>query len=165
MDNLNSYRTRAVKAILQKLDSVDSSLQTWDYKLDDVAREVFNLPARPEGSKPYFGWLKLGSNYQKNCVLTKTITRNCKLEEVEATGKLPEYKADSGSSKKNNSGSYKTSPADKVTWLKKELVSSIKDGGYNEDMSLIDLVDQIVSESEDENTLAIYTDLLKATLN
>ena len=68
MDNLNSYRIRAVKAILQKLDSFDSDLQTWDYKLDDVAREVFNLPARPEGSKPYLGWLKLGSNYQKNCV-------------------------------------------------------------------------------------------------
>ena len=97
--------------------------------------------------------------------LTKTITRNCKLEEVEATGKLPEYKADSGSSKKNNSGGYKTSPADKLKWLKKELCDSIKDDGYNEDMSLIDLVDQIVSESEDDNTLAIYTDLLKATLN
>ena len=57
MDNLNNYRARTIKAILQKLDSLDGNLQTWDYQLDDLAREIFNLPDRPEASKPYLGWL------------------------------------------------------------------------------------------------------------
>ena len=57
MDNFQRYRLRTVQAILQKLDSLDGNLQTWDYKLDDLAREIFNLPDRPEGSKPYLGWL------------------------------------------------------------------------------------------------------------
>ena len=69
MDNLNSYRARTIKAILQKLDSLDGNLQTWDYKLDDLAREIFNLPDRPEASKPYLGWL--GESKQPSKPLSK----------------------------------------------------------------------------------------------
>ncbi len=66
MNNLNSYRTRTIKAILQKLDSLDSDLQIWDYKLDDLAREIFNLPARPKGSRPYLGWLGVTKSKQES---------------------------------------------------------------------------------------------------
>ncbi|MGK7937222.1 MAG: hypothetical protein AB4206_15765 [Xenococcaceae cyanobacterium] len=91
------------------------------------------------------------------------IERNCQLVETESTGNLPEYVASNGTSKKSG-GSYRISPSEKLTWLKKELVSAIKDAGYNQEMSLIDLTDQIVSESEDDNTLAIYVDFVKAIL-
>ncbi len=65
MDNLNSYRTRTIKAILQKLDSLDSDLKIWDYQLDDLAREIFNLSPRPKGNEPYVGWLSKPKNSNK----------------------------------------------------------------------------------------------------
>ena len=66
MDNFQQYRLRTVQAILQKLDSLDNNLQTWDYQLDDLAREIFNLPDRPTESKPYIGWLGVTKSQEES---------------------------------------------------------------------------------------------------
>ena len=96
--------------------------------------------------------------------LVSNIERNCQLVEVDSTGTLPEYVAPSGNGYKKN-GYSKVTPEDKTRWLKKELCSSIKDGGYNEEMSLVDLVEQLVKEVDSEDTLAIYTNLLQSILS
>ncbi len=94
--------------------------------------------------------------------LITQIKNNCKLELIESTGTLPEYKPYISTYKKN--GNFSLSPQDKLIWLKKELCSSITDKGYNEEMSLIDLTARIVSEAKNDNTLAIYVDLVKTML-
>ncbi|MDJ0692403.1 MAG: hypothetical protein QNJ41_28430 [Xenococcaceae cyanobacterium MO_188.B32] len=94
--------------------------------------------------------------------LLKTIDRNCHLEEVASSGKLPEYQANASYKKNGSYGSYKLSPADKVKWLKKELCDSVQEPGYNEEMSLADLTEQFIAErQENETFLALYFDLLK----
>lgn len=90
--------------------------------------------------------------------LIATINKNCHLAEVDETGKLPKYEANANS---NGRKSYGMSPGDKLIWLKKEMCESIKDSGCSEEMSLLDLSKQLVEESEDETSLAIYIDLLK----
>jgi len=56
-------------------------------------------------------------------------------------------------------------PADKTKWVKQELCQSVKEPGYNEEMSLADLTEQFVVEhQENETFLALYFDLLKAIL-
>lgn len=101
-------------------------------------------------------------------VVIDLINKNCQLIEIEPSGNLIPYEASkaNGGYKKNN-GNYnsKLSLEDKVKALKKELILSIKDDKCNEEMSLIDLVDQLVGESEDDNTLAVYVDLVKSCLN
>ncbi|MDJ0690441.1 MAG: hypothetical protein QNJ41_18270 [Xenococcaceae cyanobacterium MO_188.B32] len=93
-----------------------------------------------------------------------TIKRNCLLEEVAPSGNLPEYQATSSTYKKTN-GYNRLTPADKATWVKKELCQSVKESGYNEEMSLADLTEQFVVEhQENETFLALYFDLLKAIL-
>ncbi|MGK7951398.1 MAG: lysozyme [Xenococcaceae cyanobacterium] len=58
MNILRQYRLRTINAIARKIESTVSTDRTdWDYKLDDVAREILNLPARPKGDLPYVGWL------------------------------------------------------------------------------------------------------------
>lgn len=55
MTQLEQYRTRAVKLLLEKADKVVPMLI--DYHLDDFLRNLLNLPARPEGQPPYAGWM------------------------------------------------------------------------------------------------------------
>ena len=93
--------------------------------------------------------------------LIAQVTNNCKLELIKSTSNLPEYKPYTGY-KKNGSG--KLSPQDKLTWLKKEMCESISDQSYNTEMSLIDLTEKIVSEAKNDNTLAIYIDLLRTII-
>ncbi|MGK7949868.1 MAG: lysozyme [Xenococcaceae cyanobacterium] len=58
MDNLRQYRLRTINAIARKIKTIVSTDRTpWDYKLDDLAREILNLPARPKDDLPYVGWL------------------------------------------------------------------------------------------------------------
>ena len=58
MDILRQYRLRAINAIARKIETIVSTREiSWDYKLDDVAREILNLPARPKHDLPYVGWL------------------------------------------------------------------------------------------------------------
>ncbi|MGK7949886.1 MAG: lysozyme [Xenococcaceae cyanobacterium] len=58
MDILRQYRLRTINAIAKAIETIVSTSEvSWDYKLDDVAREILNLPARPKGDLPYIGWL------------------------------------------------------------------------------------------------------------
>ena len=96
--------------------------------------------------------------------VVNTLTRNCHLIEAKSSGKLPEYQPPTSSYKKTN-GVSKLTPADKTKWVKQELCRSVKESGYNEEMSLADLTAQFVTEhQENEAFLAIYFDLLKAIL-
>ena len=94
--------------------------------------------------------------------LITQMANNCKLELIDSTGTLPEYKPYTSTYQKN--GNFGLSPQEKLIWLKKELCNSITDKGYNESMSLIDLTDRIVSEAKNDNTLAIYVDFIKTML-
>ena len=53
------YRLRAIDAIKRKFQSLKSNqeVQTWDYQLDDLAREILSLPPKPQDALPYVGWL------------------------------------------------------------------------------------------------------------
>ena len=58
MNILRQYRLRTINAIARKIETIVSTREvSWDYKLDDVAREILNLPARPKDDLPYIGWL------------------------------------------------------------------------------------------------------------
>lgn len=52
---LQKYRARAIKILLDKADKVVPMLI--DYQLDDFLRSLLNLPVRPSGHSPYSGWL------------------------------------------------------------------------------------------------------------
>ena len=124
------------------------------------------LDAIDDGNKSVKGSIAFLPNDQlaglsDNDLITQ-LRNNCKLELIESTGTLPEYKPFVSTYKKN--GSFKLSPQDKLVWLKKELCSSIADKGCNEEMSLIDLTAQIVSEAKNDNTLAVYVDFIKTML-
>lgn len=55
MTQLEQYRIRAVKLLLEKADKVVPMLI--DYDLDHFLRNLLNLPVRPEGQPPYVGWM------------------------------------------------------------------------------------------------------------
>ncbi len=96
-----------------------------------------------------------------------TVVSSCHLIDTDSSGKLPEYQANTSSysSYKKNNGYSRLTPADKATWVKKELCQSVKEPGYNEEMSLADLTEQFVTENKkDETFLALYFDLIKAIL-
>ena len=58
MNNLKQYRLRTIKAIKANLANQSSpEVETWDYKLDDLAREILSLPPKPQDALPYVGWL------------------------------------------------------------------------------------------------------------
>ncbi len=58
MNNLKQYRLRTIEAIKANLANQSSQeVQTWDYKLDDLAREILSLPPKPQDALPYVGWL------------------------------------------------------------------------------------------------------------
>lgn len=57
MLNLKQYRTRALRAIIRRVNSLPTDVCDWDKKLDDIARECLDLPFRPENDLPYLGWL------------------------------------------------------------------------------------------------------------
>ena len=121
-----------------------------------------------EEDKYYRGFISLLPDEQltnlTDADISNLITSNCDLKEVTPSGNLLSYEAKSNGTYKKG-GSYKLSPEEKIKAIKKELCNSITGNGFNDEMSLIDLVDQIVSESEDENTLAIYVDLLKTAVS
>lgn len=96
--------------------------------------------------------------------ISNLVSANCQLLEATASGKLPVYEEFSPSNYKKN-GSYKLTPTEKLKILKEELADSIQENGFNGEMSLIDLVDQIATETKNENTLAIYVDFIKAIFN
>ncbi len=66
--DLSQYRLRAINALKQKILELKSSqeVESWDYKLDDLARELLKLPNRPLTSSPYVGWLFLPSKPVKS---------------------------------------------------------------------------------------------------
>ena len=123
------------------------------------------LDAIDDGSKSVKGSIAFLPNDQlaglSDDALITQIKNNCRLELIESTGTLPQYKPYVSTYKKGN---FNLSPQDKLSWLKKELCSSITDSGCNEEMSLIDLTEQIVSEAKNDNTLAIYVDFIKTML-
>lgn len=47
----NIYREKAISEVIKKLATVDN------YEVDRIAREIFELPKRPENSKPFVGWM------------------------------------------------------------------------------------------------------------
>lgn len=96
--------------------------------------------------------------------VNELLSKNCHLEEVEATNTLPEYQEFTSSYKKN--GYNRLTPSDKLIFVKKELCNSIDDSGYNEEMSLADIIEQFIKEREvqGETFLALYFDLVKAIL-
>ncbi len=98
--------------------------------------------------------------------LDQFVTNSCRIEPIGSSGKLPEYTPPSVSAYKKGSGkSYGVSPEDKMAFLKKELCSSIAASWAKEDASLGLLVEQMITEhKEDESFLAIYFDLVKATV-
>ena len=58
MNNLQQYRLRTIEAIKANLASQSSpEVENWDYKLDDLAREILSLPPKPQDTLPYVGWL------------------------------------------------------------------------------------------------------------
>ena len=58
MNNLKQYRIRTIEAIKANLTNQSSQeVQTWDYQLDDLAREILSLPPKPQDALPYVGWL------------------------------------------------------------------------------------------------------------
>ncbi len=58
MNNLKQYRIRTIEAIKANLiNRSGQEVQTWDYKLDDLAREILSLPPKPQDALPYVGWL------------------------------------------------------------------------------------------------------------
>ncbi len=58
MNNLKQYRIRTIEAIKANLANQSSQeVQTWDYQLDDLAREILSLPPKPQDALPYVGWL------------------------------------------------------------------------------------------------------------
>ena len=58
MNNLKQYRIRTIEAIKANLaNQPGQEVQTWDYQLDDLAREILSLPPKPQDALPYVGWL------------------------------------------------------------------------------------------------------------
>jgi lysozyme len=55
MTQLEQHRARAIAILLQKADKVVPMLI--DYDLDSFLRNLLDLPKRPEGQPPYFGWM------------------------------------------------------------------------------------------------------------
>ena len=96
--------------------------------------------------------------------LSGFVTNSCKIEPIGSSGKLPEYTPPStGAYKKGFSKSYGAAPEEKLSFIKKELCSSIAASWAKEDASLGLLVSQMITEhKEDEAFLAIYFDLIKA---
>ena len=94
--------------------------------------------------------------------IINVLKTGCKLEEIEPSGNLPQYQANSSSKK-----SYgKVTFAEKATWLKKELCEAVASSNVSEDSKLANLTRQLVIENEENETfLALYTDFLKAILN
>lgn len=60
MQDYHSYRIRAIDAIKKRIGSKNkgNNVLSFDYKLDDLARELLDLPSRPKNDLPYVGWLK-----------------------------------------------------------------------------------------------------------
>jgi hypothetical protein len=98
--------------------------------------------------------------------LTQFVTNSCKIEPIGSSGKLPEYTPPStGAFKKGSGKSYGMSPEDRLAFIKKELCDSTAANWATEQSTLGVLVKQMVAEHEnDESFLAIYFDLLKATV-
>ena len=98
--------------------------------------------------------------------LSSFVTNSCKIEPIGSSGKLPEYTPPStGAYKKGSGKAYGVSPEDKLAFIKKELCSSIAASWAKEDASLGLLVEQMITEHKDDETfLAVYFDLLKATV-
>jgi lysozyme len=55
MTQLEQHRARAIAILLQKADKVVPMLI--DYDLDSFLRNLLDLPKRPLGQPPYFGWM------------------------------------------------------------------------------------------------------------
>jgi hypothetical protein len=68
MNTLTNERERVIAAINLKLNILS------DEKLDDLAREVIGLPARPTGSLPFVGWLLPETASRDTIVSTNKIT-------------------------------------------------------------------------------------------
>ena len=51
MTDLSVYRERAIRAVNAEFSLLN------DEKLDDLAREILDLPDRPDGDIPFVGWL------------------------------------------------------------------------------------------------------------
>ena len=72
MKNIDDYRRRAIKAILQKLESLKNEVQEWDYKLDELARNLYDLPPRPTDDQPYVGWMSTSKSNNKPTEISQT---------------------------------------------------------------------------------------------
>ncbi len=57
MNNLLQLRERVINAIRAESSLWDEVVNTKDEVLDDLARLLLELPARPNGDIPYVGWL------------------------------------------------------------------------------------------------------------
>ncbi|MEL6438689.1 MAG: hypothetical protein AAFQ80_05460 [Cyanobacteria bacterium J06621_8] len=83
-------------------------------------------------------------------------------EQIDLSGKLPEYKAPVPYSKNKGGNGYRgISPDEKIAFLKKQIQADIKDPAYDKEESLAELTNQMLREHADSpNFIEIYFDML-----
>lgn len=100
-------------------------------------------------------------------MLKSLMLTSCTIETVPVTGKLPEYKVATSNYRKSDYKGYsKTTPQDKLAFLKKELVESISASWATEECCLAVLVEQVISEHNQDSTfLTPYFQLMKGIIS
>ena len=90
------------------------------------------------------------------------VSNNVSIEQIDSTGKIPEFTPYTPTSGRKSYGGYKgVSMEDKLSFIKKELVDSIRESTITADDSLGVLTEMFCKEHEgDENYQQLYFDLL-----
>lgn len=149
-----------------------------NWSSDNITPSIFELAlyemikANEDDWMPHNAAIKVDLTHLPNDMLAgmepavaqSMIKGNVKFEQVDLTGKLPEYTPKTSYKKGKSYGGYKSvSPEEKLAFIKKQLEEDVKDKMYKQGQCLADLVDQFHKEHpDDENYIQIYFDILIA---
>lgn len=92
------------------------------------------------------------------------VCNNVLMEQIDSTGKLPDYTPSVSGGQRKSYGGYKgVSMEDKLAFIHKQMEEDIKDLTFKKGQCLADLTDQMIKEhSDNPNFLEIYFDILLA---
>ena len=96
--------------------------------------------------------------------LISLVESNVTVNQVDLSGKLPEYTPPSNNfQRKGNGKSWGISPDEKIAFIKRIVAEDIKDPDVKKSTCLGDLIDQLILEHKgDEQFLSIYMDFVVA---
>jgi hypothetical protein len=96
--------------------------------------------------------------------LVEEVLKNVPIEEIDASGNLPEYKVPTGGGQRRSQGGYRgVTMEEKIAFLKKQMEEDVKSDMFKGGQCLADMTDQIIKEHADNpNFIEIYFDLLIA---